>query len=194
VGNLKRKDRWWILLVLILVVVGIFLFRSNEWTLFRGIEEAIADKDATVQEVYHAQVHEEKLLAFYRTQNNELAAGILKRRYWGYSFSDYAGRAPMFSDPDMTWQGFQNSTENVSLLFGAINNPGISQVIILSESNVSASIIRSGASTFWYYVTTEPLHAPITLRATDKEGIALYEFGDFEHWGDNKRVQSKEEH
>lgn len=122
---------------------------------------------------------------FYRVNRDEFAFGILEEKALGLNVNRGSGNAPLVSDKGLTWVASSAPSGQLSLIYGAILNPEITQVIVISEASQSATIVESKGVRLWFLILESPNNDPITLKATNQEGAVLYKYGDSNYWGTN---------
>jgi len=183
--NNKKITIAFICVIVFCVLLFILIRLLHNQSLYSKIEETVLDIDAAAVEILHVHLDKDKILVFYSTSKNELGVVKLQEKGNGFQLKDYISKSLMYDDKGISWAGVEKNQEKVHLLLGAVQNAEITQVVIISEGSRSANIIKSGTHSIWYALLDEPLHDPITIRATDKEGKVLFESGDTEYW--NKR-------
>lgn len=172
-----------------IIVICIFvIFFPMKWlveqnkSLYDQIEYVISATDTDFNELLHIHTDSKRTLAFYTTNKSELCVVLLKKKIRGYAMSEYINRSAMFVDRELSWQGSESQASNIHLLYGVVENPGITQILIISEGSLPAHLIKNGENTIWYFVTESSLKDPITIRASNKNGETLYETGNVEFW------------
>jgi hypothetical protein len=172
----------------IIVICLLVTFFPLKWlveqnkSLYDQIEHVIAATDTGFNELLYIHVDRKRTLAFYTTNKSELCVVLLKKKYRGYAMSEYINRSAMFVDRELSWQGTESQASNIHLLYGVVENPEITQILIISEGSLPAHVIKSGENTIWYFVAESSLNDPITIRASNRNGETLYETGNVEFW------------
>ncbi|QTH43876.1 hypothetical protein J4772_05515 [Cohnella sp. LGH] len=125
--------------------------------------------DSSFSEMLHVHVDKKHTLSFYTTLNNELAVVSLERKLIGFKLESYVNKTPLITEKEISWQGVSQPNEDIHLLFGTVHNQDTTQIIIVSERNQSANIIRAGSLSFWYILTDESVHTPVTIQTFNKD-------------------------
>ncbi|MCR8631979.1 hypothetical protein [Paenibacillus radicis (ex Xue et al. 2023)] len=170
-----------ILTLLICIMFLLFWWLQPNKSLYDQIDKAVLEADSDFSKLIHVHVDRERTVAFYMTNKTELGIVLLQEKFRGYKVKDYIDKSLMFTDKGISWHGSEVQKLNIHLLYGVVQDPEITQVILISEGNKAAHIITEG-SRIWYALIDETLKNPITIRATNKAGKILYETGDVEFW------------
>lgn len=181
----RRKVLFGVVLVVLAVTVAALLYYWTEAArpVYEQIESAVRDSDRDYKQLLHVHVDAEHTLVFYETLKEELAVVTLDKSATGFKLREYINIQPMYTDKDISWAGTERK-DDIYLLFGTVRNPLVTQVIVVSEGGKPAHIAGQGDRKIWYYNAADRLHDPITLRAFDKDGNRLYEWGDPAYWED----------
>ncbi|MFD0673846.1 hypothetical protein [Cohnella sp. GCM10027633] len=181
----RRKVLFGAVLVALAVSVAGLLHGRLEAArpVYEQIESAVRDSDRDYKQLLHVHVDAEHTLVFYETLKEELSVVTLDKSATGFKLREYINKQPMYTDKDISWTGTQRP-DDIYLLFGTVLNPLVTQVIVVSEGGQPARIAEQGGRKIWYYKADGHLQAPITLRAFDKDGNRLYEWGDPAYWED----------
>ncbi|WP_211748628.1 hypothetical protein [Paenibacillus sp. Marseille-Q4541] len=86
----------------------------------------------------------------YRTQNQKLGYGIFEDQRVDVKWVRSGGYTELLSDNALTWSRDGGSEGEVKILYGAVVDSKITQVIIVSEGNKSANIIDHHGIRIWY--------------------------------------------
>jgi hypothetical protein len=164
-------------------ILLLWLVQQNK-PLYDQIGKVISESDSGYSELIHILADIDRTIAFYKTNNSELCVVLLQKKFRGYELSDYINKSPMFTDQDLSWKGSENQESNIHMLYGVVKDPKITQILLISEDDKTAHIIKNGENTIWYSLVENVLKMPITIRATNKEGKILYETGDVGFWND----------
>ncbi|WP_159888723.1 hypothetical protein [Paenibacillus puerhi] len=178
---MKRK-RALIIVILVLMAATCLFMWINRHQPYSQIERAVAGIDSDFNQLLHVHLDREKTIAFYTTHKEELGIITLQENFGRFKFKDYINKSLLYTDKDISWHGTENNKENIHLLYGTVQNPDISQVVILSEGNKSAFIINKDNRIIWYALMDEQLKLPITIRTTNRDGKIIYETGDVKYW------------
>lgn len=160
-----------------------WLIQQNK-PLYEQIEKAISEFDSSYSELIHIHADKDRTIAFYKTNKPELSVVLLQKKIRGYELSDYINKSLMFTDRNLSWQGTSRQESNIHMIYGVVKDPEITQILLISESDKTAHIIKNGEYSIWYSLVDNVLKNPITIRATNKEGKILYETGDVDFWND----------
>ncbi|SDW08451.1 hypothetical protein [Paenibacillus sp. CF384] len=156
------------------------LLQQNK-PLYDQIGKAISKSDSGYIEIIDLHTDSARTVAFYRSET-ELSVVLLKKKFRGYECSEYINKAPLLTEQEISWQGSEKKESNIHLLYGIVKDPEITQILLISEGDKTASIIKNGDYSIWYSLVENELNMPITLQATNKEGKVLYEYGDLDYW------------
>ncbi|RCW40293.1 hypothetical protein [Paenibacillus prosopidis] len=184
-----KNNKFFIPLVVILIfiftsiILFIWLVQQNK-PLYDQIGKVISESDSGYSELIHIHADRERTIAFYITNNSELCVVLLQKKLRGYELSDYINKTPMSTDQGLSWQGSENQESNIHMLYGVVKNPEITQILLISEGDKTAHIIKNDEYSIWYSLVENELKMPITIRATNKEGKILFETGDIGFWND----------
>lgn len=191
VSGIGQRKRLGVVIVAALIL-AVVIWAYLEWIkppINQLAERVIRHEDPSYQEMIHLQAWKDKLVVYYRT-NDEVIAVLLGKNMLGYEVVQHLLKHNLQQDKAISWNGNGGDRKEVpSLLHGIVNNPEVTQVILVSEKSKGATIIRSGATSIWFSFLDDQPQMPITIRATDKSGKALYETGDMEYWGERKQMQ-----
>ncbi|SFM26484.1 hypothetical protein SAMN03159341_1233 [Paenibacillus sp. 1_12] len=164
-----------------IIFVLLFWWLQPNKSLYDQINKAVLEADSDYSQLMHVHVDRERTMAFYMTNKTELGIVLLQEKFRGYKVKDYIDKSLIYTDQGISWHGSVIQKLNIHLLYGVVQDPEITQVILISEGNKAAHIINEG-NRIWYALIDKPLEYPITIRATNKEGKILYETGDVEFW------------
>lgn len=170
---------------LIIIIISIVIFEAifhQHGSINKRIATELQDYNSNFQEVLYSQLVDNSIFTFYQVYNNELAFGVLEDGAFGLNVKGGSDNVPLVSDGALTWVATSNPNVELSLIYGAILNPEITQIIVISEKSKAATIIESKGVRFWFLVLDSPFHSPVTVKATNQEGAILYEYGDPEYW------------
>ncbi|WP_274363474.1 hypothetical protein [Paenibacillus thermotolerans] len=166
----------------VLFILMLWWFQPAK-SLYDRIESALRLANPHYQQLLHVHVDRQWSIAFFKTERGELGAGLLEERYGRFKVADLLGRHPIHTGKALDWYGIEHSERNIHLLFGIVQDPNVSQIILISERNKAARIISEGNLTIWYSLMEDGLNLPVTIRATNRNGDVIYETGDAEYWG-----------
>ncbi|KRE59713.1 hypothetical protein [Paenibacillus sp. Soil750] len=180
-----NRNKAMISIIVIILLITFFpikwLFEQNK-SLYDQIEHVITAKDSDFKELLHIHADRKRTLAFYTTNKSELCVVLLKKKLYGYSWGAYINRSSMFVGRELSWQGSESQESDIHLLYGVVENPEITQILVISEGSQPAHIIKKGENAIWYYLAESSLKSPITIQASNKNGKTLYETGSAEFW------------
>lgn len=140
--------------------------------------------DSNYSEILNVHIDNNHNLVFYLTNNEQIGIVSLHKTLTGFKLKSYINKSPFIADRDISWQGTGKPTDDIHLLYGKVQNLETTQIIIVSEGNQPANIIKHGSHTFWYFLSDEKLHLPITIQSFNKDGKKLYETGDVNYWNE----------
>ncbi len=170
------------IVLMISFYISWLLWSQNSRSVFNQIEKSVREIDSNYHEILHVDINQKHNLVFYITNKEEIGVVTLERAFTGFKLKSYINKNPFFADQDISWQGTDKQDEDIHLIYGKVENPETSQIIIVSEENQPANIIRNGTRIMWYFLTDEQLHLPVTLQTFNSEGKKLYETGDVNYW------------
>lgn len=176
--------------VLLVTVIGFLVF-SLIWNLYENskpmktrIDEAISQYDEHYIRTLSIYFHKDQTYVFYEKLNNVLKVVLLTNStFKGVLIKDVIGQIPMIQydeDKDVLWLGHSARNTNTYCLYGVIFNPEITQLILESEGDHVAHIVRVDESrSIWFGFMDEDLNSPITIKAMDKMGKEKYYHGPY---------------
>jgi hypothetical protein len=173
------------IVAIIFILIITYIWIHNTRSIYYQIESSINDYDHSFKEILHVHVDQKRTLVFYSTINEEISVVTLNKKLNGFKLKSYINKTPLITDKDISWQGTEKSSEDIHLLYGMVQNQETTQIIINSEGNQVANIIKTGSNTFWYALMNDTIHLPITIQTFNKNGKKLYETGDINFWNDN---------
>lgn len=171
--------------ILLIVIISIIFFETllhQHGSINNQIASKLKGYNKNFQEVLYTQFFDDIILSFYRVNNAELAFGVLEDRASRLKVISGSGNAALFSEDALTWTAIGVPNGPLSLIYGSVINPQITQVIVLSESSKAATIIESKGVRLWFLVLDSQPKGPVTIRATNPIGAVLYENGDPDLW------------
>ncbi|KZS43076.1 hypothetical protein AWU65_00160 [Paenibacillus glucanolyticus] len=170
--------------VMLIVICLWFLFAGplRKESVYNQIEEAIHSLETDLNEVLHIHMDRARTLVFFSTIQSEVGGVTVEEAYGGFRVKEYIGKNEVGLENDLSWFGIESNSENIHMLYGVVNNPETSHILLLSEENKAATIIENNSLTVWYALMKDDLNSPITIRSFNKEGEKLYETGDPEYW------------
>ncbi|WP_284646236.1 hypothetical protein [Paenibacillus silviterrae] len=141
---------------LIIIIISIVIFEAifhQHGSINKRIAAELQDYNSHFQEVLYSQLIDNSILTFYQVYNNELAFGVLEDGAFGLNVKGGSDTVPLVSDGALTWVATSNPNVELSLIYGAILNPEITQITVISEKSKAATIIDSKGVRFWFLVT-----------------------------------------
>jgi len=172
--------------LIVLVLAYLFINQSNRKSFYEQVQSTISKNDSDYASLLHIDIESDKILAFYSTLKGELGVISLHDDHGKVKVKDFINRQPLITEDAVSWYGFETPLEDFHILYGVVLNPEVSQIILISQQDQSANIIHAGSHTIWYALLDERLNSPVTLKATNKDGEVLYQFGDLEYWENHK--------
>ncbi|WP_246059669.1 hypothetical protein [Paenibacillus lautus] len=171
-----------ITLIVVICITILFIGSLRKDTVYSQIEKTIRELEPGLNEILHVHLDKNNTLVFFSTLQNEIGVVTLKEAYRGFKLKGYIGKDQVGIENQLAWYGKESPSENIHLLYGIVNNPETSHIVLLSEKNKAATIIKNKSYTMWYALMDEVLNSPITIRSFNDEGEMLYEMGDPEFW------------
>ncbi|MCQ6557252.1 hypothetical protein [Paenibacillus mendelii] len=163
----------------LLILFGFIYF--NYGSTNDKISSYLKERDNNFNGIIFTQIIGDEIISIYRTDEHKLGYGMFRDNRFGVKFIRSSGHIELISDKALTWSGSGAPEGELSILYGAVLDPNITQVIIISEGNKPANIIDNGVK-IWYLTLRSKINDPITIKATDKDGNVLYEYGDPVYW------------
>ena len=175
-----------IILIVIIVIVSIVIFETflhRHHSINNQITSKLKAYNNHFQEVLYSQFVDDKILSFYRVNSAELAFGVFEDRASGLKLISGSGNAALVSEDALTWAAIGSANGELSLIYGSVLDPQITQVIVLSEASKAATIVESKGIKLWFLKLDAHPQSPVTIRAMNPEGAIVYEYGDPDFWG-----------
>lgn len=166
-----------------ILLICSFIFISTQKSIQDQISDALK-KDESFQDIIYTQMIGDELLTFYRTKNQQMNYGLFRDNRFGFGkeFIRSGGSVSLSTTDAITWKGLGAPNGQLNLLCGAVANPDVTQIIIISEGNQAATIVEGSAAKIWFLAQKSEIKLPITIQAKDKDGKVLYEYGDLDYW------------
>ncbi|MEF7437886.1 hypothetical protein V4V36_01210 [Paenibacillus lautus] len=182
---MRLSNKKIVMISIVVIIIGIsafFVGSLTKGTVYNQIGKALHKLEPDFSKILHVHMDRHRALVFFTTIRSELGVATLRETSRGFKINAYLGKDQLDIENQLSWYGKESQSENVHLLYGIVNNPKISQVVLLSEENQAATIIKDTSFTMWYAVMDDGLNSPITIRGFNEEGEKIYETGDPEFW------------